>query len=107
MRVSAGIIATARMAQVPIIPLSYATTRRVILASWDRFHFALPFSRGVFFWGEPFFVPADADSATLEALRFELEARMNALTAAADEACGHRPVTPVETAPEGQARAAQ
>jgi lysophospholipid acyltransferase (LPLAT)-like uncharacterized protein len=94
MRASPGIIAAAKLSKVPIIPLSFATTRRRILGSWDRFHLALPFSRGLFLWGEPLFVPADADAAAQETLRRELETRMNALTAEADRRCGHAPVEP-------------
>ena len=99
MRASPGIIAAAKLSQAAIIPLSFATTRRVILGSWDRFHFALPFSRGVFLWGEPLFVPKDADAAALETLRHTLETAMNALTAEADRRCGHEPVEPAELDP--------
>ncbi len=94
MRIGGGIIAVAKMAQVPVIPVSFSASRARVMGSWDRFLFALPISRGVFLWGEPFFVPADADAAAQEALRLELEARMNALTAAADAACGRVPVSP-------------
>ncbi|HEV2676540.1 MAG TPA: lysophospholipid acyltransferase family protein [Aliidongia sp.] len=94
MRASAGVIAAARLGRVPIIPLSYATTRRRILGSWDRFHLALPFSRGLFLWGEALQVPPDADATEQERLRLVLEARMNALTAEADRRCGHAPVEP-------------
>jgi len=45
-----------------------------------------PFSRGLFLWGPPFWVPPEADAAELEAKRLELEALLNQLTAQADEA---------------------
>jgi lysophospholipid acyltransferase (LPLAT)-like uncharacterized protein len=99
MRVSPGIIAAAKLSQAPIIPLSFATRNRLILGSWDRFHVALPFTRGVFLWGEPLSVPRDADPAHLEDLRLDLERRMNDLTAAADRACGHAPVEPAPPEP--------
>jgi hypothetical protein len=51
MRASAGIVATAKIAQVPIIPITYATSRRRILGTWDRFHLPFPWSRGVYLWG--------------------------------------------------------
>jgi lysophospholipid acyltransferase (LPLAT)-like uncharacterized protein len=98
MRVSAGVIAAARLGRVPIIPLSYATTRRRLLGSWDRFHLALPFSRGLFLWGEPIRVPPDADATEQERLRLMLEDRMNALTAEADRRCGHAPIDPAPAA---------
>ncbi len=94
MRASPGIIAAARMTGAPILPLSYATTRRQLLGSWDRFHVALPFARGVFIWGEPIRVARDADAATQEAARLLLEERLNAITAAADRHCGQFPVEP-------------
>ena len=100
MRVSPGIIAAAKLSQTAIIPLSFATTRRAILGSWDRFHVALPFSRGIFLWGEPLFVPKDADPAQIETLREVLERRMNELSAEADRRCGHVPVEPAPVAPK-------
>jgi lysophospholipid acyltransferase (LPLAT)-like uncharacterized protein len=94
MRASPGIIAAARMTGAPILPLSYATTRRRVLGSWDRFHVALPFSRGIFIWGEPIRVARDADAAAMEAARLLLEERLNAITAEADRQCGRVPVEP-------------
>ncbi len=43
------------------MPITYATSRRHIAATWDRFHVALPFGRGVFLWGEPIEIAADLD----------------------------------------------
>ena len=94
MRASPGIIAAARLARAPILPLSYATSRRRVLGSWDRFHLALPFSRGIFIWGEPVVVAADADAPALEAARRRLEDELNRITAEADRRCGRVPVEP-------------
>ena len=86
---SDGIVATARLAQVPIIPLAYATRRRRIMASWDRFHLAFPFTRGIHLWGEPITVPADADGAALDTYRRRVEDSLNALGREADRRMGH------------------
>jgi lysophospholipid acyltransferase (LPLAT)-like uncharacterized protein len=94
MRASPGIIAAARLARVPILPFSYATSRRRVLGSWDRFHLALPFARGFFIWGEPIMVDPDADAPALEAARLRLEAELNRITAEADRYCGRVPVEP-------------
>jgi len=94
MRASPGIIAAARLTGAPIVPLSYATTHRHVLGSWDRFHVALPFSRGVFIWGEPILVAPGADAAAQEVARKLVEERLNALTAEADRRCGRVPVGP-------------
>ena len=49
-------------------PIAYATAGGASSRSWDRFHLPLPFGRGIFLWGEPIAVPADADDAAMEAL---------------------------------------
>jgi lysophospholipid acyltransferase (LPLAT)-like uncharacterized protein len=89
MQASPGIVAAARLAQVPIIPLSYATRQRRIMASWDRFHLAFPFTSGIHLWGEPITVPADADAAELERYRRQVEDALNALGREADRRMGH------------------
>jgi hypothetical protein len=94
MRASPGIVAAARLSGAAILPLSYATSNRRVLGSWDRFHLALPFSRGVFVWGEPLTVPRDADEPAIEAARRRLERRLNDITDAADRYCGNPPVIP-------------
>jgi lysophospholipid acyltransferase (LPLAT)-like uncharacterized protein len=94
MRASRGIVAVARLARVPIVPISYATTRRRILATWDRFHLALPFGRGTFLWGEPIAVPAHLDEAGMEEYRRLVEARLTSLTADADRRAGQAEVQP-------------
>ena len=66
---STGIVNLARLARVPIVPITYATSRRRVLATWDRFHLALPFGRGVYLWGEPIEIAADLDDAGLERAR--------------------------------------
>jgi hypothetical protein len=106
MRASDGVISLARLSGVPVIPATYGASRRKVLGSWDRFVVPLPFSRGVFLWGEPIQVARDADAAAQEAARQELEDRLNALTREADRLCGREtvppdPVSDNETASEG------
>jgi lysophospholipid acyltransferase (LPLAT)-like uncharacterized protein len=91
---SVGIAAVARLSGVPIVPLAYATRRRRILGSWDRFHLPAPFSRGIFIWGEPILVPADLDEAGLEASRAAIEQGLNKITAEADRRMGRDAVSP-------------
>lgn len=94
MRASAGVIAIARLGKAPILPYTYATSRRRILDTWDRFHMPLPFGRGVFIWGEPIEIPAELDESDAEAWRQRVEERMNALTAEADRRVGREAVAP-------------
>jgi lysophospholipid acyltransferase (LPLAT)-like uncharacterized protein len=86
---SIGIVNLARLAGAPIVPIVYATSRHKILNSWDRFHLALPFGRGVFVWGEPIRVARDLDAAGLEQARLLVEARMNELAREADRRVGY------------------
>jgi len=94
MRAGDGIIALARLSGAPVIPVSYATVFRIHARSWDRFLIALPFSRGVFIWGEPINVPRDADAQMIEHVRRSIEDSLNRITAEADVMCGHAPVEP-------------
>jgi lysophospholipid acyltransferase (LPLAT)-like uncharacterized protein len=89
MTVSVGIVNIARLARVPILPLVYATSRRRLLATWDRFHLALPFGRGVFLWGEPIEIAAQLDEAGLENARCLIESRMVEMVREADRRVGH------------------
>ena len=94
MRASEGLITVARLAQVPILPGTYAVSRRHVLGTWDGFVIAYPFSRGVVIWGEPISVPEAADAAALEAARLDVETALNRLTAEADALCGHPAMVP-------------
>lgn len=94
MRASIGIAQVARLTGAPVVPAAYSYTPRRVLDSWDRFVLPLPFGRGVFVWGEPIAVPPDADDAALEKSRLEIEAKLNAVTEAADVLCGQTPVAP-------------
>lgn len=94
MRASDGIISVARLSGAPIIPVTYAASRRTILKTWDRFVVPFPFSRGLFLWGEPIHVARDADAQAQEEARKDVEDRLNALTREADRLCGRETVTP-------------
>ena len=89
MTVSIGTVNIARLAGVPIVPLTYATSRRLILATWDRFHLALPFGRGVYLFGEPIEIAAELDNAGLENARRIIETRMVEMVREVDRRVGH------------------
>ena len=89
MKASLGIVNLARLAGVPIQPVTYATSRRRLLDTWDRYHLALPFGRGVILWGEPMEIAPDLDAAGIEHARCVVEARMNEMVREADRLVGH------------------
>ena len=88
MRASDGIIQAARMAGVPIFPLTYSASNRKVIQSWDRFILPLPFSRGVSHWGDPIFVDRKLDEEGMEAKRVELENALTELTQKTDRSLG-------------------
>lgn len=94
MRVKPGIVEIAKLAGASIVPVAYSTSNRRLVGSWDRFIVPLPFSRGLVLWGEPIPVPRDADPATVERLRLDLEERLTALTDEADRMMGVAPIKP-------------
>ena len=102
MHAGGAVIDIARLSGAPILPVAYATSRRRVLGSWDRFVAALPFGRGVYVWGPPVTVPRDADAAAREAARQCLEERLNAVTAEADRMVGQEAIEPAPRA-EGAA----
>jgi lysophospholipid acyltransferase (LPLAT)-like uncharacterized protein len=96
MTASLGIVNLARLARVPIQPITYATSRRRLLATWDRYHLALPFGHGVILWGEPIEIAPDLDGAALEQARRLIETRMRDMVREADGLVGHG-VTPASS----------
>lgn len=100
MRASTGVIAAARLARVPILPVTYAVKRRRVINSWDRFILPWPFNRGLYIWGEPIDVHSD-ETETPEQAALRLEAALNALSDRADALCGHPPIAPGDRLPAG------
>ena len=96
MRASLGIVQLARITGAPIFPLTYSARPRHIFGSWDRFILPLPFARGQFLWGEAIVVPTDADDATMETKRNEVERRLTDLTDRADDIVKQPRIAPAE-----------
>ncbi len=94
MRASRGIVAAARLSGAPILPATYSAARRRILGSWDRMVLPLPFSRGIFLWGDPILVPKRLDEDGIERYRARIEETLNALTGEADRRMGHDRLAP-------------
>ncbi|WP_419798561.1 MAG: lysophospholipid acyltransferase family protein [Terasakiella sp.] len=92
MRASNGVVNVAKMAQVPVIPCAFGSVSRKHVRSWDRFCVAFPFSKGVFVWGNPIYVPKEAKGAELEAYRLKVEDELTRVTNESDRLTGHPPV---------------
>lgn len=88
-----GIIQIAKLSGCPIIPVSYSTTKRKVLNSWDRFIFALPFSKGVFIAADPIYVPFSATEEEFHETLLKVENTLTHISDQADGLCGHPPIS--------------
>lgn len=80
-----GVVKLAQYSGKPIYTAAVASSRRIELKNWDRSAVNLPFSRIAVVAGEPIRVPRNADAATLEAARLQVESELNRITARAYE----------------------
>ncbi len=86
--VSEGVIRTARMTGLPIIPLSFSTNNHKRFGSWDAFFFALPFSQLLYIAGKPIHVYRDDSGEVLEQKRYQLQIDLQAITSHVDARAG-------------------
>ena len=75
-KVQEGVITTARLSGLPIVPMTYQAKRKKVLNSWDSMIVPFPFNHLHYVYGKPFHVPRDADEETQESIRLEVEAEM-------------------------------
>jgi hypothetical protein len=94
MRISPGVIQLARLTGAPVYPFVFSARPRRIFDSWDRFVLPLPFTKGLYLWGEPVIVDRHADKDAMETARRALEDALNGLTQQADAELGFAPVEP-------------
>ena len=79
-KVQEGVISTAQLTGLSIVPVSYRLNWKIRLKSWDRFQIPLPFARCEITIGQALHVPREATGAEREALRKQLEANLMAIT---------------------------
>ncbi len=80
-RVQEGIVALAQVTGAPIMPCTIEVSSKWTLGSWDGFQIPKPFARCEIRFGAPLEVARNADPATREAVRADLERRMMETTA--------------------------
>ena len=94
MRSQDGVVGIAAMGGVPVIPVSFSTTRIRFLNSWDRFALAKPFAKGVVVWGDPIAVTRRDENGSHERAKQEIENSLIEVTQESDRLCGQIPVEP-------------
>ena len=82
-----GAVTLARLTGVPIVPVTFGSSKKKVFASWDRFNLPYPFSKGAFLWGEPIYVKKEDD---LEQKRVELERSLIEMTDYVDNYVGKK-----------------
>jgi lysophospholipid acyltransferase (LPLAT)-like uncharacterized protein len=75
-----GVISTAQLTGLPIVPVSYHLNWKIRARSWDRFQIPLPFARCEITVGKTMRVPREASDAEREELRKQLETELRAIT---------------------------
>ncbi|MBI3447955.1 MAG: lysophospholipid acyltransferase family protein [Acidobacteria bacterium] len=103
--VQMGVVLTARLSGLPIVPVSFAASGARSLGSWDGFVVPKLFSRGVFVYGSPVPVTASADEDEMRSAASRLQQALvlgteEAQRLASDRAAfeGLRPVGPLRAA---------
>ena len=88
--VKSGVIELSRLSGMPILPVAFGAWPRTILKSWDHFLIPHPFARAVYVWGQPMYVPQDADKDAVEKCQSVLAERLDALVVEADTRAANR-----------------
>jgi lysophospholipid acyltransferase (LPLAT)-like uncharacterized protein len=97
-RVKPGVVVTAKLTGLPVVPVAFSSARARRLRSWDRTLVPRLFDRGVFVYGEPIWVPRELDDEDAEAQRASLENALQRLTDDADRETGIGPEPPPDVA---------
>lgn len=84
-RCGLGIVKLAQHSGRPIVPIASTTRSSIRFNTRDKMRLPLPFGRGAFVVEWPIYVPRDADNATLERIRGEVDAALNKAQQRADE----------------------
>ncbi len=81
-KVKNGILFIAKKSQVPIVPMVWYSPERNFLnikSSWDGLRFPIGRINILISYGEPIYVPQDADEVQMEEIKLKLEQSMQAL----------------------------
>jgi lysophospholipid acyltransferase (LPLAT)-like uncharacterized protein len=78
--VQEGVISTAQLTGMPIVPVTYHLNWKIRVKSWHRFQIPLPFAVCTVTMGKALRVPRETDAAGREKLRLQLEADLRSVT---------------------------
>lgn len=98
--VQEGAILMAKKSGCALMPVGMSCNPRWNLKTWDHYTLPKPFCRCEVVYGEPIFVPANADEATFEAVRKQLQEAIHAAEAEANRLSGYVPFPHQDLDPE-------
>ena len=75
-----GVITTAQLTGLPIVPVSYHLNWKIRLNSWDGFQIPLPFARCDVIVGKPLAIPREISDEQRETWRKQLEEVLKNIT---------------------------
>ena len=104
MRMTEGTIRLCKATGEPFIAMAWATSRRIVFKSWDRFILPLPFGRGAMVWAGPLYLDRHASPEDIENFRLKAEHLLNTATAEADREVGAEIIHPEPLADEEDKR---
>jgi len=85
-KVKHGVVVLAKRTGRPIVPVGVSSAWRITLKKrWDRYTIPLPFTRSVITFGNPIYVPEDADINSIESFRKKVEQSLLRLNRQAEE----------------------
>jgi hypothetical protein len=82
--VKPGVIQAARMTGLPILPVTFGSSRKIVFRSWDKMQLPKLFTRGVFIYGEPIIVPRKLDKKRIDLYSIKLKDSLNKISDEAD-----------------------
>jgi lysophospholipid acyltransferase (LPLAT)-like uncharacterized protein len=80
-QVKEGLVYIAQVSGLPVVPFYFTARSKKRLRSWDGQIVPRPFSKAIYLYGSPIFVPRDGD---VEEWRLKIEQAMNALAEEAE-----------------------
>ncbi|HJM82380.1 MAG TPA: lysophospholipid acyltransferase family protein [Nitrospinota bacterium] len=83
-KLQSGALMLAKLTGAPILPTAVSFSNRWTLNSWDKLMIPKPFSKVIFMYEKPVYVPSNCSSAKLKKIRVGLEKTMIEMTARAD-----------------------
>jgi lysophospholipid acyltransferase (LPLAT)-like uncharacterized protein len=85
--VQGGTASLAVLSKTPIIPVSYSSSRKKILNSWDRTIITLPFGKTVVIFGDPIYPYIDGKRIDMEELNHQIKNGIMEITGQSKNAC--------------------